>query len=173
MDALSCVANTRFAVSPNGKTDLHKTHALHVTGIGNDGYVRLRGEPKLELRARMYYEVIHDDRLEYGPLRVTTRGYDYSLRTADGCEVVDYHWHPLGKSHVTAPHLHLGEAQLRHDAVLSSKDHLPTGRITFEAVVRIAINSGATPLHADHEKRLAATEDRHVRHRTWHVRPPT
>ncbi|SRR6266508_2044034 len=167
MDALSCVARTKFAVSPGGKTEMNKVHALYLTGLNDSGYVRLAGDQALELRARMFYEIIRDARTGYGPFRVTTRGYDYSLRTADRCAVVDYHWHPLSNSHVAAPHLHLGEAQLRPDAVLRGKHHLPTGRITFEAVVKSAIDSGAKPMRADYEERLAETEYRHVLHRSW------
>jgi hypothetical protein len=166
-DALSCVARARFAVSPDGKTAMGATHGLFLTGQDNDGYARLLGSPRLELRARMFYEIIRDSRPGYGPFRITTRGYDYSLRAADGCAVLDYHWHPLGNSHTEAPHLHLGDAQLRPDAVLRSKYHLPTGRITFEAVVKIAIESGARPMHEDYEQRLSATEYRHVLHRSW------
>src|SRR4051812_5959406 len=167
-DALSCVAKVKAVASPGGKTELNKVHDLHLTGVAGNGYVRLGGERRLELRARMYYEIIRDAREGYGPYRVTTKGYDYSLQTDDGCAVVDYHWHPLGQSHETAPHLHIGAAQLREDSVLSRKDHLPTGRITFERVIKTAIEAGATPLKTDWAECLHQTEYRHVLHRSWH-----
>ncbi|BCB81333.1 hypothetical protein GCM10022251_61800 [Phytohabitans flavus] len=167
-EALSCVVRGKITASAGGKNDLNKVHELHLTGIAGDGYVRLRGDRRIEMRARMFYEIIRDPRPGYGPFRITTRGYDYSLRTSDGLAVVDYHWHPLGQSHEKDPHLHIGAAQLRPDSVLSNKDHLPSGRITVESVVRAAIASGATPLQPDWETRLAGTEYRHVLHRSWH-----
>lgn len=166
--ALACVANTKILTSPGGKNDMGTVHTLYITGAGNDdGYITLTGDQSLELRARMYYEIIRDPRIGYGPYRVTTRGYDYSLRTSDGCAVLEYHWHPSGKSHEVAPHIHLGDAQLRPDAVLRNKQHLPTGRITFEAVVKSAIESGALPLCDDFAERLHETELRHVQYRSW------
>lgn len=167
-DALACIAQTKILTSPDGKTALGPVHTLFITGTGNDdGFIGLAGAVGLELRARMYYEIIRDSRVGYGPYRVTTKGYDYSLRTADGCAVVDFHWHPNGNSHETSPHLHLGAAQLQPDAVLRNKQHLPTGRITFEAVVKSAIESGADPLRGDFAERLQETELRHVQHRSW------
>lgn len=55
----------------------------------------------------------------YRPYRVTTRAYDYSLRTSDHRGVIDYHWHPTGLSDETQPHIHLGTTQLAEDAVLA------------------------------------------------------
>jgi hypothetical protein len=170
--ALSCVATAKYAVSPDGKNEVGQVHTLFLTGTDNDGYLRLAGDTGLELRARIYYEIITDDRPEYGPYRITTRGYDYSLRTSDGSSVLDYHWHPLSRSHEKAPHLHLGQALLRPDAVAKKKDHVATGRITFEAVVKQAIEWGVRPRFQDYEQRLASTEERHVLHRSWATAPP-
>jgi len=157
-----------MTTSPGGKKEMNTVHTLFVTGPGNiDGYLRLRGPAGLEMSARLFYEIIRDSRDGYGPYRVTTRGYEYSLRTADGCAVIGYHWHPLGNSHVTVPHLHLGATQLRPNAILTGKGHYPTGRITFEAVVKSAIDHGAEPVRDDWDARLAETELRHLQHRTW------
>ncbi|MFI7075622.1 hypothetical protein [Micromonospora sediminicola] len=94
----------------------------------------------------MYYQIITDPREGYGPYRVTTRGYDYSVRQTDGAAVIDYHWHPVGLSHEKRPHLHLGSSQLRADAVLSNKQHILTGRLTFESVIRDLLGMGAAPV---------------------------
>jgi hypothetical protein len=94
----------------------------------------------------MFYMIIRDNRPDFGPYRVTTRGYDYSVRRADRSKVLDYHWHPAGLSHEQRPHIHLGSAQLADDAVLSNKQHLLTGRVTFESVIRDLIGGRRAPL---------------------------
>jgi hypothetical protein len=75
--ALSCVGLAKPQASNGGKDTLGKVHTLHLTGVGDDGYVKLGGAHGLELRARMYYRIIRDGRDGYGPFRVSTRGYDY------------------------------------------------------------------------------------------------
>jgi hypothetical protein len=86
--------------------------------------------------------------------------------------VLDYHWHPLGRSHEKEPHLHLGDTQLSNSAVLRGKDHLPTGWITFKAVIKSTIESGARPLRDDYKARLAEIEERNARFRSWSRRGP-
>lgn len=169
--ALSCVASVKVQPSAGGMAVLSKDHNLYLTRQGETDYVRLRGKPSLELRARMVYRLIEDPRPGYGPYRVTTRAYEYSLQRATGEAVLDYHWHPLGGSHEHLPHLHVGSTQLRRDGVLGNKHHLLTGRVTLESVIRTAIGLGVTPLHDDWSERLAATEEPHLRHRSWSADP--
>lgn len=78
-----------------------------------------------------------------------TAGYFYSLDAAGGREIVAYHWHPTGRSHVTAPHLHLG-AGAGTLAPELSKAHPLTGRVTPVAVLRLLIERFAVaPRRAD------------------------
>lgn len=51
--------------------------------------------------------------------------------------MVDYHWHPDGQSHVLAPHLHIGTNQLSTEAILTNKNHVATGRVSFEGLFRL------------------------------------
>ncbi|XVV10945.1 hypothetical protein ACQP2X_39825 [Actinoplanes sp. CA-131856] len=167
-DALKCVADPKLTVTPGGLDIVGVTHGLYLTGakLDNDGYLPLQGKG-LELRARMKYQIVKDDRADYGPYRVTTRGYDYSIRSSDGTAVVDYHWHPTGKSHEKRPHLHLGSSQLRPDAILFNKQHMLCGRITFEAVIRNLIEMGVQARSADWSDLLDLCETPHLLHRTW------
>jgi hypothetical protein len=165
-DAFKCVARAKIEMSPGGRAVLDTKHSLYITGRANDGYLRLNSS-RIELRARMFYMLITDDRPGYGPYRATTRGYDYSVRTTDRAAVVDYHWHPVGVSHEKRPHMHLGSTQLRPDAVLASKQHLLTGRITFESVIRDLIGMGVPALHHDWAELLDICEVPHVQHRSW------
>lgn len=144
----------------------------HLLFTNRGEYVPLPGPTLLEFRFRMHYELIKDERPGFGPFRATTKSYDYSLRKAGGASVLDYHWHPSGRSHEMRPHVHLGSAQLRPDAVLSNKVHLLSGRATLESVLRTAIDLGARPLRDDRSDRLTErSRSRGRRRGRWPVRP--
>lgn len=87
--------------------------------------------------------------------------YRYGLYDRDGREILSYHWHPDGHSHVTTPHLHLGGggASWRIDL---SKAHVTTGMVTLEAVLLLAIEDLAldiAPLRADWRDILTRPHD--------------
>jgi hypothetical protein len=67
-----------------------------------------------------------------------TVGYQYRLEDGDGREIIAYHWHPQGQSHVSVPHLHLGAAlgALRPEML---KAHLHTGVVSPVAVLTLAV----------------------------------
>ena len=67
-----------------------------------------------------------------------TTGYIYRLDDADGREILAYHWHPHGRSHVTIPHLHLGAALCDLRAEMHHA-HLRTGMVTPIALLALAI----------------------------------
>jgi hypothetical protein len=73
---------------------------------------------------------------------VHSGSYGYELLLPNGRQLLAYHWHPDGRSPVTWPHLHLRSHTLPLDVTHA---HLPTGRITFEAVLRLAITELAVP----------------------------
>ena len=64
--------------------------------------------------------------------------YEYTLDDADGREILAYHWHPHGRSHVTIPHLHLGAALCDLRAEMHHA-HLRTGMVTPIALLALAI----------------------------------
>ena len=75
-----------------------------------------------------------------------TTGYVYALDDADGREIVSYHWHPHGRSHVSEPHLHLGAGAgaLRHEL---TKAHLLTGAVTPVVILRLTIEAFSVRPH--------------------------
>jgi hypothetical protein len=78
-----------------------------------------------------------------------TTGYAYRLEDSDGREIVAYHWHPQGRSHARAPHLHLGAAlgTLRSEV---TKAHFSTGMVTPVAILSLAIEAfGVAPRRPD------------------------
>jgi hypothetical protein len=74
---------------------------------------------------------------EASPWEIAIVGYQYTLLDADQHEILAFHLHPEGRSHVTTPHLHLGAGagQLRSDLGAA---HVPTGTVTLAAVARLA-----------------------------------
>jgi hypothetical protein len=161
-ETISCIAATRISASPGGYKAIGRVHSLVVNGdrplsIGSD----------LELFLRMAYEIVEcepDD--PRGRYRVSTKGYDYQLRTSTHEVVVSWHWHP--DSRIPWTHLHVGKHELRRDGVLSDRSHISTGRISIESLVRQCITDlGAKPLHEDWSERLARREGDFLSYRSW------
>ena len=51
--------------------------------------------------------------------------------------------------------------------MLSHKDHILTGRVTFETVIRLLIRLGAQPRYPDRSDLLDLCETPHVLYRSW------
>lgn len=139
-------------------------------GVSTTVLVSFLTTPELEFFAGMQWRLIRDGREGYGPYRVLTLAYDYSL-TVDSAELWAMHWQPAGESWEKRPHLHLGEVILSGASPINRKAHLLTGRMTFENAIRWCIDFGAIPLHDDWNDRLALSEAPHLLNRTWHVNP--
>lgn len=109
--------------------------------------VRLRGDAPTSLDVEHWFEV--EQGTASATWRTRTRGYSYALDDAAGHEILAYHWHPEGPSHVTTPHLHLGAGAGALRPHLTNA-HLPTGPVTLPAVLRLAVRDlGVQPLRPD------------------------
>jgi hypothetical protein len=96
---------------------------------------------RLTLSLWHYYALVSDaSRDPRARWQVQTTGYSYRLEDTDEREILAYHWHPAGQSHVRTPHLHLGAGAgaLRREL---QKAHLATGLVTPVAVLRLLIES--------------------------------
>lgn len=80
-----------------------------------------------------------------GPVRCSSRSYNYKLTTPRGAYLWRVHWHPTGVSPVKEPHLHLPPDLNRG---------LPTGRLTFEKVIVWLIEFDA-PIRVSREEALS------------------
>jgi hypothetical protein len=154
------VTRTPFVVSSGGRHQLGRVHTLTWHGFeptpveGPDGEI-------VTIDISLQYEILHipDDR-HRGPYKVTTRGYMHAVQTIDGAEVIAFHWHPDGNSHVRDTHVHLGSTQLARGGVLSKKHHIPAPRMSVEEVLRFCIDQlGVKPLRDDWAPVLADSED--------------
>lgn len=118
----------------------------------SDGVARLRGPSHLALAVLHAFDVkaLPGARSSW---RAQSVGYAYEFQHRDGRTLLAYHWHPIGPSPITTPHLHLGGTVTGIDL---SKAHLPTGSVTLQDVLRFAIlDLGVEPLRDDWPQILA------------------
>ena len=146
--ALSCLTLSQFNVEGYRPIDFP-----YRADLQRGQFVPLAGV-ELTLIVAMRYRIV-----EEGVTRWTVHvaGYHYELQHRDGRELVAYHWHPQGAGPVTWPHVHLGPAigDLWRPA---TRAHFPTGQVTIEDIVRLAIREfGVTPRRDDWEAVLQRT----------------
>jgi hypothetical protein len=99
---------------------------------------------------------------EREPYRVSTREYIYKLAMNTGV-VVEWRWHPLGRSDERRPHMHPS---------FDRKAHMPGPRIAIEDVIEGCIQVGAPTSCEDWKDRLLETGSTHKLYRTWVDEPP-
>ncbi len=94
---------------------------------------------------------------ERGEYRCKTDRYSYTITGSDErTEMVSWHWHP---ETYHAPHVHVPSLD-RH--------HIPSGRVTFESVVRFLIEDvGVGPARSDWATVLVQEEQSHLDFRSW------
>jgi len=120
----------------------------------------------LVLTARMHYRIVRDDRPEMGPWRITTEGYMYSVGTTEGAEKFSWHWHPNTSGAHTYPHTHFSDNVISEEGAFLSRTPMPTGRMTFESLIRYVITANQVqPLCVDWDARLAQAEGPHKLYR--------
>lgn len=99
--------------------------------------------------------------------RVTTRAYEYRILDSQAAELLVYHWQPgrvaRGPNH---PHLHVSAtlsarvSATAQQAFPLDKRHLPTGRVSLEAVIRFLIAEfGIAYRHRNWVARLNRAEE--------------
>jgi hypothetical protein len=90
-----------------------------------------------------------------------------TFEDGDGREVFGYHWHPLSRSPVSFPHLHLeagamlGRAELEHA-------HFPTERVSVEEFLGLVIEAfDVRTRRRDWRAVLQQTQAAFSKWRTW------
>ena len=120
----------------------------------------------------IYFEVSQYFRYEIdtnegrvGDLKVKTLGYSYTLAADDRLkrDYIAWHWHPQSRPD---PHMHVRGERL--GVAEFGKVHLPSGRVPFEGVVRMAIDDlGVETIREDWREVLDDCESRFKQFRTW------
>ena len=148
--AVSCVSSGVVVYGPRGMTEelLLTSRVARSSG----GHVLLT----IEHRYSLVHDVDGDARSRW---QVRTMGYLYTLDDDEGREILSYHWHPAGRSHVTAPHLHLraGAGLLRSEL---QKAHLLTELVTPAALLTLLVEQfDIRPRRADWAATLARADE--------------
>jgi hypothetical protein len=132
--ALDCVTNG--VLTRRFKPDL----AVNAATM-NEGLVpaRLYSDQPLSLLFTVHYRhVALGHRRSWA---VACAGYNFEVLGRSGSEIVLYHWHPMGRSVVTWPHIHIASGQLQPDSVLS-KSHLPSEKLLLPRLVKDVLLGG-------------------------------
>jgi hypothetical protein len=97
---------------------------------------------------------------------VQATSYRYQLLDGEEREILAYHWHPVGLSSITYPHVHLSGRLAPLDTGRGAEPvalggmHLPTGLVTLADIVRLLITEfGVEPRRDDWATVLAAHQD--------------
>jgi hypothetical protein len=138
--SVSCVASS--VVTGDQLRPVNELQVTSRVALSTGGHVTLTIEHRFGL-------VLEPSSPRRALWQAQTLGYLYTLDDAHGREVLAYHWHPSGRSPMTAPHLHLGAGAgtLRREL---EKAHVLTGHVTPVALLTLMIeNFGVRPRRAD------------------------
>lgn len=117
----------------------------------------------LHLHLAKQYRIVEAEG-ELGRFKVQSAAYEYRIAHEDDTEIICWHWQPWGAE--PRPHAHVPGAAIRGT-------HIPTGRVSMEAVIRYAITElGATPKRSDWDEILRGAEAPFLTYRTWSTEPP-
>ena len=107
------------------------------------------GQPDLLLNVIHEYTVVHvPNDQERGPYKVRSTRYHYEMFDLEGRELVLYHWHPVGVSNISFPHVHAACAPRvflprpntdQGRPINVDNLHLPTSRVHLEDVIELLI----------------------------------
>jgi hypothetical protein len=165
--ALSCLSKTAEWSPAQGEGE---DRALLI----NEHPVKLqrkRGLARLAFAAYQRSEIVEDERY-IGEWKTRTLSYAYTVfidsrRLPKPQEILAWHWHPLRTPTRDQPHMH---ARLEHRLIglKLSNLHVPTGRISFEEVVRFLLGElRVVPQEAKWQSILGETEQRFREFRSW------
>jgi hypothetical protein len=131
----------------------------------DDRYVTLQGRYRLEFSLLHAYE-LRQSSGEPSQWSASSEAYFYQLREREGSEIIAFHWHPGRRNQPSFPHLHV-TSQVG-TVEIAAKRHVPTGRVSIEAVVRFLIQElHARPLRRDWAQVLDDGERLFNQRRSW------
>lgn len=164
-EALQCVTQQRLTLRERDRLTAGPPYTM---ALSNMDPVSLKGPFPLRLTVGQIVRIVRTDESDdpRGPFQMRTVQYLYAFSTPQGQEILSFHWTPeaIGANVVTTPHLHIGSVIAVGQTALRPGDlhkaHIPTGSVSVEAVVRLAIAEfGVEPLRPNWEEVLQGTED--------------
>jgi hypothetical protein len=130
------------------------------------------GLPRLVFAASQLFSIVEDTRYD-GEWKARTLAYIYSIQVSEPengtreQEVIAWHWHPLTTPDRPAPHMHV-RSELPVLGVTLAKLHIPSGRVSFEEVIRFLIEDFQVEAARDGWRTIIGdSEQRFKDFRTW------
>jgi hypothetical protein len=162
--AVGCITHGRFAGVVPKQVRLNAVYTLSLDQ--GDPVPLWSSAGRLTFSAGQRFRIIHDADVVDGPYRTTTVNYWYQYALLDGRELLTYHWTPEATDSAQRlyPHLHVGFGLLDAQGLFMpgtfSKLHIPTARVSLEAIVRFAIEElGVAPIPRNWNERLLRGEE--------------
>jgi hypothetical protein len=162
-DSLSCITKSHWFVGPSPLSGADRallTNPRVLTLKRKDG-------TRLLFEASQLFTIIPDKRFP-GEYKASTLAYIYVVRApdVDDGEIIEWHWHPLTTPDRPDPHVHV---RVEHpDLYGLPKLHIPSGRVSFEEVMRFLIGDLSVKAErANWETALRESEARFRAFRTW------
>jgi hypothetical protein len=134
-----------------------------------DGFAVVGRRNGQALSLELYHRyIVREAEGDRGPWTASTVEYVYELSDQGGDPIATWHWHPSttrSEDEAHWPHIHAYGAR---DPLTLHKLHLPTGRVSIEAVVRFLINDlDVIPRRDDWSDILNRHEERFRQLRSW------
>jgi len=136
--SLDCITDAVLTVAGG----YHPAPHPHVATLNQGERVTLRGPRRLSMVVILHYRIVEAPGRSVWAIR--TAAYYFELADARGREFLAYHWHPEGHP-ISWPHMHVGSGSGADQVALSHKAHLPTGRVSLEDVIHLAITELDVP----------------------------
>lgn len=169
-DAIQCVTFVPLTLAEDFGSRGPTLGHVYAVALNNMDPTPLTSDPLIALTVGQNFRIIRAEG-DRGPYRVTTVSYFYSLETADHREIINFQWTPESPRGMTFPHLHIGSAVTRHASLIRPRDlhkaHIPTGRVSLESVIRLAIDEfGVEPKKPAWSDILSTSEAAFMRWKT-------
>jgi len=174
-EVVACVSYITLKLRPHPRK--FATNTIYSANLGGDSPVILGmsdKRPAIGITVMQQFRIIKvDEDHERGPYKTQTVKYLYSISDAtDDKEIIAFQWTPEVNDPCQKryPHLHLGERFTGGDLLPGSsfhKMHIPTGRISVESFIRMAIEEfGAEPKKKNWRAIIRRHESAFIRWRT-------
>lgn len=124
----------KLYVSQNGRQTVGDLHAVAL-----EQPIALHcGERMLRLSVRLNYLIVaRPTERRAQRYKISTQRYQHGISDeATSAEIIAWHWHP-GDATPPAPHIHVTG---REGSPITRRGHVPSGRVSVEAVVRYALS---------------------------------
>jgi hypothetical protein len=163
--SLSCLTKAIWVFGPGPASQPDDVVAL----VASDAPIHLRcsnGLGDLFLTPTQLFKIIPDTRFS-GEYKARTLAYIYSVQVdskdAENAELIAWHWHPLTTPDRVEPHMHV-----QATPPLGLKVHMPSGRVSFEQVVRFLVDDlHIEPRRKDWRTVIDECDQRFRAFRTW------